>query len=294
MDMISGLRYAAAKKEAEAAAAAAAGLDTSHVPNFADLLRLDGRGFIVIGAGNGIGRQTSHALSQLGAKVLCVDIDAARADAVAAEVGGVGLAADARQRTEAERIVATAVERFGSVTGLVDIVGMARYRKLLDTPEEDWDWTFGIVLQHAYQMIHAAGPAIAAAGGGNMTFVASIDGEIAAPFHAPYGAMKAGLLNLVRTASVELGPMQIRVNAVCPGPTATPRVLELLGGNMPAGGDQGGSFYIPLREVNQTWDIASALLFLSSPLSRMITGQAIRIDGGGANLIYDIDRLPGA
>ena len=121
-----------------------------------------------------------------------------------------------------------------------------------------------------------------------MVFVASIDGTISAPFHAPYGAAKAGLLNLVRTGSVELGPLGIRINAVCPGPTRTPRVVAMTGGNMPA---SGGSLYIPLGDANEPYDIASAILFLTSGLSRHISGQAITVDGGATNLVYDETKL---
>jgi NAD(P)-dependent dehydrogenase (short-subunit alcohol dehydrogenase family) len=269
-------------------------IDQSNVPSYADLFRLDDKTFIVVGGGNGMGRQTSHGLAQLGANVVCVDIDGERAERVAGEIKGLAVTADARLRPDAERIVATAVESFGRVDGLVDIVGMARWAKLLETPEDDWDWTFGMVLQHAYQMIHAAAPVMARTGGGPMTFVASIDGVISAPMHAPYGAAKAGLLNLVRTSAVELGPLGIRVNAVCPGPTATPRILEMTGGVMPASPAEGGTLYIPLGSVNATPDIASALLFLSTPLSRMISGQAISVDGGATQLVYDITKMPGA
>jgi NAD(P)-dependent dehydrogenase (short-subunit alcohol dehydrogenase family) len=87
--------------------------------------------------------------------------------------------------------------------------------------------------------------------------------------------------------------MGIRVNAVCPGPTATPRILEMTGGVMPASPAEGGSLYIPLGSVNATSDIASALLFLTSPLSRMISGQAITVDGGATQLVYDITKMPG-
>ncbi|MGE0306114.1 MAG: SDR family NAD(P)-dependent oxidoreductase [Acidimicrobiia bacterium] len=304
MDMISGLRYAAAeqkaKKEAEEAEAkaklladAATAIDTSAVPRYDEMFRLDGKVFIVVGGGNGMGRQTTHGLSQLGAKVVCVDILPDRAAAVAAETGALALEADPRERSEAVRIVDTTAAEYGRVDGVVDIVGIARWAKLLETTEDDWDFVHGMCLKHAYQMIYAAAPVMAKTGGGPMTFVASIDGTIAAAMHAPYGAAKAGLLNLVRTAAIELGPLKIRVNAVCPGPTATPRVLAMSGGKMAASPAEGGSFYIPMGEVNATSDIASALLFLSSPLSRLISGQAITVDGGGTNLVYDIDKIPG-
>jgi NAD(P)-dependent dehydrogenase (short-subunit alcohol dehydrogenase family) len=268
--------------------------DDTEVPNFAEMLRLDDRVIIVVGGGNGIGRQTSHGLSQLGAKVVCVDIDGERAARVAGEVGGLAVVADPRERSEADRIVEITVDSFDRVDGLVDIVGMARYAKLLDTPQDDWDWTMGMVLNHAYHMIQAAGPVMAKNGGGAMAFVASIDGTISAPMHAPYGVAKAGLLNLVRTAAVELGPMGIRVNAVCPGPTATPRILAAAGGYLPASPAEGGPLYIPLGVVNAPFDIASALIFLCTPMSRRISGQALTVDGAATQIAYDVTKLPGA
>jgi NAD(P)-dependent dehydrogenase (short-subunit alcohol dehydrogenase family) len=269
-------------------------LDHSDVADYTSMLRLDGKSFIVVGGGNGMGRQTCHGLTQLGARVACVDIDEERAKYVAGEIGGLAITADARLRGDAERIVAETTAEFGGVNGLVDIVGIARWGKLLETPEDDWAYTLGMCLTHAYQMIHAASESIAAAGGGPMTFVASIDGIITAPLHAPYGAAKAGLLNLVRTAAVELGPMNIRVNAVCPGPTATPRILEMTGGVMPASPAEGGSLYIPMGAVNKTSDIASTILYLSSPLSRMVSGEAISVDGAATKMVYDLTKMPGA
>ena len=100
--------------------------DDSAVPSYVDLLRLDGRGFIVVGAGQGIGRQTSHALAQAGAKVFCIDSVAELADEVAAEVGGVAHVADARDRSSVERAVSAASSSLGRIDGLVDIVGMAK------------------------------------------------------------------------------------------------------------------------------------------------------------------------
>ncbi|HEV2685204.1 MAG TPA: SDR family NAD(P)-dependent oxidoreductase, partial [Actinomycetota bacterium] len=98
--------------------------DDSAVPSYTDLLRLDGRGYIVVGAGQGIGRQTSHALAQAGAKVFCIDNDATLASEVATEIGGVAHVADARDRSSVEQAVDAASSSLGRVDGLVDIVGM--------------------------------------------------------------------------------------------------------------------------------------------------------------------------
>jgi len=87
--------------------------DDSPVPDYLARLRLDGRPFALLGAGQGIGRQTAHALSQAGARLLCVDNDERRAVEVAAEVGGVACVADVRDREQVERIISEAIAAFG-------------------------------------------------------------------------------------------------------------------------------------------------------------------------------------
>ena len=180
--------------------------DDSAVPDYADRLRLDDRRYVVIGAGQGIGRQATHALAQQGAKVLCVDVDEERADDIAAEVGGVGWSGDATDRAEVERLFSDATTELGGVDGVVDIVGMAQYAGFLDVDDDNWSWHHDIVLRHAYLAMNIGGRLMAEGDGGTMVFVASVSGISSAPLHSAYGAFKAGLMSLVRTTAVELGP----------------------------------------------------------------------------------------
>jgi NAD(P)-dependent dehydrogenase (short-subunit alcohol dehydrogenase family) len=110
-----------------------------------------------------------------------------------------------------------------------------------------------------------------------------VSGITAAPLHAAYGAAKAGLMALVKSAAVELGPSNIRVNAVAPGVVWTPRVSGYLGDE----GRARNSENAPLRRVALPEDIASALLFLASDLAGYVTGQTLVVDGGvGAKFPY--------
>jgi NAD(P)-dependent dehydrogenase (short-subunit alcohol dehydrogenase family) len=250
--------------------------DNSPVADFPLLGRLDGRGMVVIGAGNGMGRQTAHALASVGARVFCVDNQPDLAREVAEEVGGIAWSGDARERADMERLVAESQRALGRVNGVVDIVGMARYGALVDIDDETWNWHHDIVLRHAFLTAQLFGRAMSATGGGSMAFVASVSGLTGAGSHAAYGVFKAGLMSLVRSAACELGPSGIRVNAVAPGVVWTPRVSALVG---EAGKEQNASM-VPLRRVALPADIAAALLFLSTDLSGFINGQTIVVDGG--------------
>lgn len=250
-------------------------LDRSEVPDYPARLRLDGRPVVVAGAGQGIGRQVTHALAACGARVLCIDYDADAAEHVASEVGGVPCVADVRERADIERALKLAADELGPVAGIVDIVGMARYRPLVDTSDEDWEWTFGMVLRHAYLLAQLGGRLLADRGGA-MTFIASVSGLTGAPLHAAYGAAKAGLVSLVRSTAVELGPGGVRVNAVAPGVVMTPRVGAMLGEE----GRRRNADNAPLRRVAEPDDIASAVLFLQSDLAAYVTGQVLVVDGG--------------
>lgn len=259
--------------------------DDSAVPSYTDLLRLDDRGFIVVGAGQGIGRQTTHALAQAGAKVFCIDSVPELADEIAKEVEGVAHVADARDRASVEQAVSTAASALGRLDGLVDIVGMAKYVQLLETTDEDFDWTFGMVLRHAFLFSQAAGRLMAGTGGGSMVFVASVSGISSAPRHAAYGAAKAALMSWVRTLAVELGPQGIRANAVAPGMVWTPRISKFVGEK----GKKLNEENTPLGRVAVPTDIASAILFLCSDLASYVTGQTLVVDGGvGSKFPYPL------
>jgi NAD(P)-dependent dehydrogenase (short-subunit alcohol dehydrogenase family) len=249
--------------------------DNTPIPDYPAMLSLKDRAFVVLGAGNGIGRQATHALASVGARLLCVDQDAELAAEVAEEVNGLGVAADVTRRADVEAVFARAVDAFGRVDGFVDIIGVARWMDLLDLDDETWDFEFDACLRHAFLAMQIGGRVMRSEGG-VMSFVASISGLHSAPHHAAYGAAKAGLMALVRTGAVELAAHGIRVNAVAPGGTATPRINETTAPDVRADFEQ----RIPTGRFNQPSEIASALLFLSSDLSGNVTGQTLVVDGG--------------
>lgn len=255
-------------------------IDNVAVPDYSRLLRLDGQGFVVLGGGQGIGRQVCHALAQVGARVVVVDVEQERADEVTRELGDVATPwiGDITTRDEVERLVVDAQQAFGGrIDGAIDIVGMAQYASLVDTTDELWEWEHDIVLRHAWLTMQQFGKAMAAdGGGGSLAFVASVSGVAGAPMHASYGAFKAALMALVRSAAVELGPAGVRVNAIAPGVVWTPRVSAYLGDE----GRAANAANAPLNRVALPADIAAALLFMSSGLAAYVSGQTLIVDGG--------------
>ena len=232
---------------------------------------------VVLGAGQGIGKEVCHALAQGGARLLCVDRDEDLALQVARDVSGVAFVADVTQRHDMERIIAAAEGTFGKqFRGLVDIVGVAHIGPLDTIDDAAWDGQMDIVLRHAFLALQVGGAALKRLGGGAMTFVGSISGVRSVPGQAIYGAAKAALHHLVRCAAHEFGPAGIRVNAVAPSFVRTPRLEARL--------DE--AFWtrlektIPMRTVGQPSDVAAAVLFLQSALARYVTANVLTLDGG--------------
>ena len=253
--------------------------DTSAVPDFGSLLNLHDRGFVVLGAGQGIGRQATHALAQSGAKLLCVDSDATRAERVAHEVGGTASTGDVTKREDIERIFREARERVGGVSGIVDIVGIASLKQLDAFDDAAWTAQFDVVLRHAFLTLQIGAAALKETGGGTITFVGSMAGLRSVRDQAVYGTAKAALHHLVRCMASELARDKIRVNAVAPGFIRTPRLEVILAPDQWRLIEQA----IPLGRAAQPYEIAAPLLFLASDLSSHITGQVLSVDGGISN-----------
>ena len=266
-------------------------LDTSPVPDYRNLLLLDKRVCIVLGAGQGIGRQAAHALAQAGAKVVCVGRRAEPTEAVAAQVGGHAVIADATVRADMERLCRETFEKFGRIDGLVDILGQPLIKPLAETTDQDWDWQFNVSLRHVFLAAQIASPYIARSGGGSMVFVSSTSAHAIVSDRAAYAASKAALEQFVSAAAVECGPSGVRVNSVAPGLVLTPRVREKF---KPEALSWAAARY-PLGQVGTPEQIASVILFLASDLSSHVNGQTLLAEGGmlSRSPVYDMHTAGG-
>ncbi|HEY3737951.1 MAG TPA: SDR family oxidoreductase [Jatrophihabitans sp.] len=254
--------------------------DQSPVPSYTDLLRLDGKVFVVAGAGQGMGRQTSHALAQVGAKVVCVDMRDDLAKEIADEVDGIPWVGDVTDRADVERLLTDTLQQAGRLDGLVDIIGMATFLPFMQITDDLWDLDFRLCLKHAYLLAQVLGGHMMDNDGGSLVFTVSVSGLTSAPQHAAYGAAKAGLANLIISLAHEFGPHGVRVNGVSPGGTLTPRMIAGLSEHQKEISAQ----VSPLGRMGHTTDIAGAALFLSSPLASYITGHVLPVDGAVSSI----------
>jgi meso-butanediol dehydrogenase/(S,S)-butanediol dehydrogenase/diacetyl reductase len=256
--------------------------------------KLDDKTVVVTGAGRGIGRGIATRLSQEGANVVIADIDGdgatATAEAIAAATGGaaLGVACDVADRASTRAAVAAAVERFGRLDIMFNNAGISKTVRFLETTEDDYDNIMrvnarGVFLgtQEAAEQFRRQG------GGGKIVNTASIAGKSGFPLFAAYSASKFAVIGLTQAAARALAEDHITVNAFCPGVVTTELWDQLDGefieiGETEKPGEALESFGagILVGRLSTPDDITGLALFLASPDSDYITGQAINVDGG--------------
>jgi 3-oxoacyl-[acyl-carrier protein] reductase len=245
------------------------------------LTSIAGRSVIVTGASKGIGKGIATVFAAKGARVLIAARNLFQAEAAATEIRAMGgdvsaVAADVSKMEDNLRMAQTAIERYGGIDILCCNAGIFPAARLSDMSGDEWDQVMDVNLKGTFLSVRACLPGLKARGKGRIVVTSSITGPITAnPGWSHYAASKAGQLGFVRTAAIELAPLNITVNAVLPGNICT-EGLRALGPEYTARMTSS----IPARRLGSVEDIAYAALFLASDEAAYITGQTIVVDGG--------------
>lgn len=254
--------------------------------------RLKNRVAIVTGANSGIGRATARLFAREGAKVLCCDIQetiSPRIDRLITDKeGGEAVFAhvDVTQQEDLDRMVKTALERFGDIDILYNNAGAGIRKKLHEHTDEEWHFVLNTNLNAMFRGARAVLPHFIEKKSGNIVTTASTFGLLASPEYPGYCATKAAIINLTREMALDYGPLGIRVNCVCPGAIETPRFRGFpprptLGEGMTEEQRRAmGNTNKALLRMGRPEEIAYGVLFLVSDEASFVTGHALVIDGG--------------
>jgi NAD(P)-dependent dehydrogenase (short-subunit alcohol dehydrogenase family) len=247
------------------------------------LFSLEGKKALVTGASRGIGQVIAVALAQAGADVAIAARTPEGLAATAKQIKDLGrtaveIPADLTSQDAAEEVVRTALKELRQLDIVVNNAGGSSFMvPFLDLRQSGWEKVLRLNLDATMWICQAAGAHMTARGTGSVINVASVAGLAAAPFLAPYGAAKAAVVSLTKTLASEWGRSGVRVNALCPGWTATDlnRVLW----DTPDGGESTIA-RIPMARWGRPDEMAGPAVFLASDASSFMTGQVLAIDGG--------------
>jgi meso-butanediol dehydrogenase/(S,S)-butanediol dehydrogenase/diacetyl reductase len=245
--------------------------------------RLEGKVAVVTGAASGIGRATALRFAAEGAAVVVGDLSFDGASSVAAvitEKGGrsVGKQVDVADSEAVEALVEEAVVMFGRIDIMMNNAASPHGAPVSATTDDDWRRVMSVTLDGTFFGVRAALRRMLTQGSGsilNISSGAGLGGEV---MLGAYGAAKAAVINLTKTAAVENAPHGVRVNCICPGPIATPPLAAWLGA-IP-GGEEAFAKQIPARRIGQAEEIASVAVFLASDEASYVTGAVVVADGG--------------
>jgi NAD(P)-dependent dehydrogenase (short-subunit alcohol dehydrogenase family) len=252
-----------------------------------ELFSLEGKVAIITGAASGIGLATARRLAEMGASIALLDINEAKGKEAAEEIKSLGKKArffrcDVTSDSDCKKTTEDVYQEFGKIDILFNNAGVTRRKNIVELSEEEWDLVLNVNLKSVYLLSRHVIPRMIEDGGGSIINTGSGWGLKGGPNAAAYCAAKGGTVNLTRAMAIDHGRQGIRVNCVCPGDTDT----DLLHDEAAQLGVDDAEFMKeaadrPLHRVGLPEDIANAVLYFASDMSRWVTGSVLVVDGGG-------------
>ncbi|QHM74842.1 3-oxoacyl-[acyl-carrier-protein] reductase FabG [Mixta theicola] len=237
---------------------------------------------VITGAASarGLGFATAKMFAGQGAKVVIIDLDADASQAAASQLGGdhLGLAANVANEQQVNAAIEQVLAKYGRIDVLVNNAGITQPVKLMDIKRDNYDAVLDVSLRGTLLMSQAVIPTMRRQRSGSIICISSVSAQRGGGiFGGPhYSAAKAGVLGLMKAMARELGPDNVRVNAITPGLIQT----DITAGKLSDEMRQSILAGIPLNRLGDASDIAGAALFLASPLSAYSTGITLDVNGG--------------
>ena len=240
-------------------------------------MQLEGKVAVVTGAASGFGEGIARRYAEEGARVVLADLNDQTGGRIADEIGGTYVHADVSDRDDVRTMVRTAVDAYGRLDTMVNNAGVTHVnRPMMEVGEEEFDRIFEVNVKAIYLAAMEVVPLMREQGGGCIVNTASTAGLRPRPGLTWYNASKGAVITMTKSMAAELGPDNIRVNALCPVAGDTPLLPSFLGANT----REAFEATVPLGRLSTSEDVARAALWLASDEASFITGVALEVDGG--------------
>lgn len=241
---------------------------------------------LVTGGGRGIGREICLALAADERKVAVADLraeEAAKTVELIRAAGGtaIAVAMDVSDSDSVQQGILQVVDELGPVEVLVNCAGWDDLKPFLDTDEAFWDRIIEINYKGVLRTVHACLPSMIEAGWGRIVNIGSDAGRVGSSLEAVYSGAKGGVIAFTKTIAREMARKGITSNTVCPGPTATPLLDEIVAASSSGDkviGAMAGA--VPMKRLGQPHEVASAVAYFASEAAGFITGQTLSVSGG--------------
>ena len=254
---------------------------TSHIQ-----FGLAGKVCIVTGAAQGIGEACARRFAREGAKVVLSDVEDARGQALAQELGGLFVHCDVGDKAQVDTLVAKTMLSHGRIDVLVNNAGIFKAAEFLDITEADYDAVLRVNLKGSFLVGQAVAREMAKVGRGAIVNMSSVNAVMAIPSIATYNMSKGGINQLTRAMALALADKGIRVNAVAPGTIATELAAKAVLTSEEA--KKKILSRTPLKRLGEPSEVADAVAYLASDAASYITGEIVVVDGGRMALNYTV------